>query len=238
MNPKQTLAFLLPLLVAAGAGCGAVQVPEPGHPYAVPYERLSDDQRARARKVMDAPTCMVELERTAVRSTPGVYLFLLEELPFASSVLRELGQATYQVTRDGQGAYILQDGAGLKIRAELILREDCRWIYYTYGYYDLGLVRAYGRSIIIVRYEPDGEFLQTEARVYAKVENGLLEAGALALRPGVENMIREKSFVFVRAAQKVAEMTANNARSLHEAVAGSAQVDPSLLEEFRRRFVR
>lgn len=229
--------LLIPPALLAGAACASVEVPGPGHPYYVPVDELSPAHREKVLKVLADPTVMVELERTPVESRPEVYAFLLEELPFAADVCRELGQANYVITRDEKGGFVLDDGEGLRLRAELVRREDRRWIYYTYGNYALGLFRVVGRSVIIVRFESDENILRTEARVYAKVENKVLEAGALAMGDAVTETIRRKSFVFVSAARTVAEMAARDPRALVEAVGGSRHVDPATLAEFRRRFV-
>lgn len=226
-------------LLVAGCfvGCSAGHVPRPEGAYAIPVEKLGAASREKLAKVLEDPTCMVELERTAVKSRPEVYAFLLEDLPFAAGVLRALGQAEYVITRDGQGGYVLNDQAGVKVRAEPLSREERRWVYYTYGYYDIGLFRVYGRSVIIVLCEPRGAELLTEARVYAKIENKMLEAGALAMRDSVEQSLQQKAFVFVRAARLVAELAARDPQGLHDSVFGSKDVDPASLEEFRRRFV-
>ncbi len=212
--------------------------PGEGDPWAVPYALLSENQQERARKVMDAPTCMVELERTPVRSRPEVYVFLMDELPFTAGVLRELGESKYEISRDGKGGYLFNDHAGLTLRAELLRRDEGRWVWYTHGAYSLGILgSAVGRSVIVVRTAEVEGVLQTEARVYAKVESKLLESAAKAMRGLVEGVIRDKSFVFIKAARTVAELTARDAGRLYTTVRGSPHVDADVLEEFRKRFV-
>jgi hypothetical protein len=187
---------------------------------------------------MDAPTVMVELERTRVLSTHDVYVFLMDELPFTAAVLRELGESTYEIERRGD-VYVLDDRAGLVLEARLIHRDESRWIWTTTGGYSLGLFgTARGRSVIIVRCALEGGTLDTEARVYAKLENALLDRAAKAMRGAVEGMIRDKSQVFVRSARLVAEITARDAAGLARTVDGAPGVDQAVLAEFRRRFVR
>ncbi len=227
------------LAVLAGlSACGSVAPPGVGDPYAIPYEALSEKQAELVHGVMDQATVMVELERTPVASRPEVYIFLMHELPFTAGVLRELGLSKYRITRDEAGQYHFDDTVGLTLDADLVREEERRWIWYTRGVYDMGLFSAVGRSVIIVRYAPDGETLLTEARVYAKVDSKFLEGAAKALRGVVEKIIRDKSFVFVTAARSVAEMTARDAEGLYKNLRGSAYVDAATLEEFRRKFVR
>jgi hypothetical protein len=221
------------------SACTGVAPPGPGDPYAIPYEALSEKQAEPVHKVMDAPSVMVELERTAVKSRPDIYVYLMDELPFTAGVLRELGESKYEISRDAKGGYLFDDKAGLILRAELVFRDDRRWIWSTLGTYSLGIFgTARGRSVIIVRYENDGGALLTEARVYAKLEDKLLDSAAKALKGAVEKIIRDKSFVFIKAAKLVAEIAARDASGLVDTVRGSAHVDAAELEEFRRRFVR
>ncbi|MBI2930430.1 MAG: hypothetical protein HYY16_02160 [Planctomycetes bacterium] len=227
------------VLLAGLTGCRGLAVPEEDDPYAVPYALLSEEQRRRVAQVMDDPTCEVEFEPALVRSRPDVYRFLMNELPFAAGVLRELGESKYEISRDGRGVYRFDDHEGLTLRAELLRQEEQRWIWYTTGTYGLGLLGAVdGRSVVIVRCEERGSLLRTEARVYAKVDGVVLERAAKAAGTMLEGIIREKSSAFVKAARLVSEITARNAEELYTTVRGSAHVDAETLEEYRRRFVR
>jgi hypothetical protein len=89
-----------------------------------------------------------------------------------------------------------------------------------------------------VRYGEEEGTLLTEARVYAKLEDKLLESAAKALKGAVEKVIRDKSFVFIKAARLVSEIAARDAAGLADTVRGSTYVDTATLEEFRRRFAR
>ncbi len=241
------------LVLAGLSACAGVTVPDvpPGDPYEIPWAALSEKQSKKVHTVVDAPTAIVDLARTEVNSRLDVYEFLLDELPFTAGVLRELKESKYQIgrpvldetataeqRRDWKRTYLFDDLEGLQLQAEMVYRDARRSIYYTYGRYDLGIVQMWGRSVIIVVYGMERGALMTEARVFSTVDGKTAAAAAKALSGAVENTVRRKGFAFIAVAQKVAELTASNARLLHDQLKGSSEVDPATLEEYRRLFVR
>jgi hypothetical protein len=240
------------LLAAGLMGCGTPTVDVPvGDPYEIPWGMLSTKQAEKVHKVLDEPTAIVNLERTEVRSRLDVYEFLLDELPFTAGVLRELKESKYLISRpviDAQATdeerkawrrtYLFDDQDGLRLQAEMVFRDARRSIYYTYGRYDLGLVQVWGRSVIVVVYQDESGALMTEARVYTQVEGKSVAAAARILAGALENAVKRKGFAFIKVAQKVAELTASNARVLYDQVKGSTELDAAVTEEYRRRFVR
>lgn len=240
------------LLAAGLMGCSTPTVDVPaGDPYEIPWGTLSTKQAEKVRKVLGEPTAIVNLERTEVRSRLDVYEFLLDELPFTAGVLRELRESKYLISRpviDAQATdeqrktwrrtYLFDDQDGLRLQAEMVFRDARRSIYYTYGRYDLGLVQVWGRSVIVVVYQNEAGALMTEARVYTQVEGKSVAAAARILVGALENAVKRKGFAFIKVAQKVAELTASDARVLYDQVKGSAEIDAEVAEEYRRRFVR
>jgi hypothetical protein len=219
-----------------------------GDPYEVPYDAIPEKQRERVRRVLEAPTAMVPLARTEVRSRLEVYEFLLDELPFTAGVLRELKRAKYLIVRspskegmteaEWRRTYLFDDKEGLQLRAQMVHRDARRSIYYTYGRYDLGIITVSGWSVIITVYEREGGALMTEARVYTLVEGAGVEKVARALKGALEATVRKKAFVFIDAAKAVAEMAAERPGELYNSVLGSDEVEEGTLEEFRGRFLK
>ncbi|MBI4566740.1 MAG: hypothetical protein HY716_18850 [Planctomycetes bacterium] len=218
-------------------GCAAASS-RPSGPFDIPRESLGEDAVA----VLDEPSAVVDLPLTRVESRPDIYEFLLEELPFTAGVLRELGRATYRIRREARPegepeTIVFDDGEGIEVRAELVLRERTRWIYVTDGRYDLGLFSVWSRGVVIVVYEARDGALWTRARVYARLKGKVFELGALVLGL-LESTIRSKALVFVDAAREVAELTAADPERLYRNVKGSREVDAGVLEEYRRRFLK
>jgi hypothetical protein len=182
---------------------------------------------------------MVELPLTEVHSRPDIYAYLFDNMAFTASVLRARKESIYQIWREPgeEGDIILDDRTGVVLRARNVLREPGRWVYYTYGSYDLGLFKVWGRSVIIVVYEEREGALWTQARVYAKLEGIVLEQGAKLLGL-IEKTIRNRAFLFIDVATRVSEMAASEPQKLVESVEGSAEVDPAALNEFKQKFVK
>ncbi len=231
MNRGLVVLFLLL------GGCAAAPGPPASGPWAIDLDALPGDDAERVRRAVEAPTCTVDLPETEVRSRAEIYEFLLARLPFTAGVLRARGASTYRIWAEDENAVILDDGAGVVSRMILVKDEGARKLYYTYGTYDLLILRVRCRTAIVMRWEERGGALWTSARIYAKVDGTLLEAGGKLLGL-VEKAIRKRGGRFIDAAREVAELAAADAAGLAGSVEGSAEVDPAALAEFRRRFAR
>ncbi len=219
-------------------------------PYEIPYEKLSERHQKKVRKVMDDITVTVPMDRVEVATRTEIYDFLLEELPLTSEVCRELGRSKYEVFRDPEvpkkeeekdawrHTYYMDDKEGLNVKVELVLADRCRRIYYTWGSYDLSpLPKVYGRSVIVVVWkEKDGK-LVTESKVFAQVHSAGYKALSGLVKGLIEDTVREKSTVFVKAARWVSETAAKEPRRLYNQVKDAKEVDQNVLEEFRKRFL-
>lgn len=219
--------------------------------FEIPWDKLSEKQQKKVKKVMDDVTVQVPVERTAVSSRAEVYDFLLEELPFTSDVVREMGKGKYEIFRDvkkpekkaeldaWRHTYYLDDKDGLKLRAELVFTEENRRIFYTWGSYDLDpLPPVWGRSVILVTWaEKDGK-LVTDGRVYAQVDSGFYKALSGVFKDTIEGVVKDKSLLFIQAARYVSELLAQDAKKLYTQVKDAKQVDQEVLEELRKRFIK
>lgn len=219
--------------------------------FQIPWDQLSEKQKKKIRKVMDDVTVEVPVERTAVSSKMDVYDFLLEELPFTSDVVREMGKGKYEIFRDlkkpekeseldaWRHTYYLDDKDGLKLRAELIRKEEKRRIYYTYGSYDLDpLPPVWGRSVIIVTWEEKDGKLVTDGRVYAQIDSSFYKALSGMFKDTIEGVVKDKSLLFIVAARYVSELLAEDPKKLYNQVKDAKQVDQEVLEELRKRFMK
>jgi len=192
-------------------------------PYAIKLETFSEEDQAKLHSIFDLPTAMVELPETRVETRSDIFGFLLGDLAFTAGVLRAQKRAVYKIWQepdDPPGQWQFDDTTG---------------VFFSKGTYDLGLFTVHGRTAFIVLNEEREGALWTRARVYAKVDGVVLEQGARFLGL-VEGLIRRKSFVFIEAASKVAEMAAAEPERILRDVEGSPEVDPATVEEFKRRF--
>ncbi|HXX94134.1 MAG TPA: hypothetical protein VEN81_10900, partial [Planctomycetota bacterium] len=81
------------------------------------------------------------------------------------------------------------------------------------------------------------ETVRTDAVVYVRVDTPFYSTMAKGLRSIVENVVRDKSAIFIRAARWVAEEAALRPEWLYSRVKESPQVDQTILEDFHRRFL-
>jgi hypothetical protein len=223
---------------------------ESDHRFEIPYEKLSEKHQKKVRRVMDDVTVVVPLDAAEVESRSELYDFLLEELPFTSEVCRELGRAKYEVFRDLKvpekeeaksswfHTYYLNDKEGLSVKVELVLAEERRRIFYTWGSYDLSpLPSVWGRSVIFVLWEEKEGKLLTDAKVFAQVDSDVYKALSDLVQGMIRGIIKEKSTVFVKAARWVSESMAEDPKKLYTQLLGAKEVDQETLERFRARFI-
>ena len=207
-------------------------------PYAIKLETFSEEDQAKLHSIFDLPTAMVELPETRVETRSDIFGFLLGDLAFTAGVLRAQKRAVYKIWQepdDPPGQWQFDDTTGIRQVLQLLRTEPGRRVFFSKGTYDLGLFSVHGRTAFIVLNEEREGALWTRARVYAKVDGVVLEQGARFLGL-VEGLIRRKSFVFIEAASKVAEMAAAEPERILRDVEGSPEVDPATVEEFKRRF--
>jgi hypothetical protein len=221
------------------AACSAVEV----DPFAVPVDRLSDTRRSKVEHVLADVAAVVPLEAEDVRSSLEIYGFLLDEMPFTGGVVRELGRGKWDIFRDpkepDREVFYVIDPEGFRLRFEQVLREETRRVYVTRGTFLMGILPALeGSTVIVMRMAPKEGSLRTDAVVFVRVETPFYRGLAKGLRGLVESKVRERAGYFIRAAKWVAEEAASRPDWLHTQVAGSKEVDPGILEEFRSRFLR
>lgn len=218
----------------------------------IPFEEVDPRYRDRVRQIVTSPELVVPIERTPTRSNAEAYDFLLDELPFTASVVRAMGAGRYEIWTEESVAteaaateeeadlrrrtFYMDDREGLMIRAVRVLKAEQLWVYYTYGVYDLGLVRVRGWSVIVVTYVPREDVLDTEATVYVHV-TGFAARGAQSRPELVTRIVSDKSTIFIRAARTVAEAARADPEGLYRAARRARDVDRETLENFRRRFL-
>ena len=218
-------------------GCSAVEV----DPYVVPLDELSETQKKKVEHVLADVAAVVPLEPADVKSRVDIYHFLLDEMPFTGGIVRELGRGKWQITRDAKdpSAFLVVDPEGYRLRFELIRKEEHRRIYVTKGVFQMGLLPALeGSTVIIMRMIPDGGVVKTDAVVYVRVETPFYAQLAKGARSMLEDRVRERSGVFIKAARWVAEEAVARPDWLVMQVDGSLEVDQAVLQEFRKRFLR
>jgi len=160
----------------------------------------------------------------------------LSNLEFTAGVLRAQKKAVYKIWRDEgdpPGQVRFDDTAGICLVAQLLKKEPGRWVYYSKGIFDFGILSMVGHTVIIVIHGEREGALWTHARVYAKVEGVVLEQGARFLGL-IESAIRKRAFVFIEASCAVAEQASMDPEKLLAEIEGSPEVDPATAEEFRR----
>lgn len=233
----RTWALSAALSVLA-AGCAAIRV----DPYEVPVGRLSGKPREDVDAILADVAAKVDLEAEDVRSRPEIYDFLLSEMPFTAGILRELNRGTWDIRRDPdkpeRDVFTVVEPGSMRLRFELVLKEETRRFYVCHGRYAMGLFPDLeGRTLVVLRAVPQGESVRTDAVVYVRVDTPFYATMAKGLRSMVENVVRDKSAVFIRAARWVAEEAARRPQWLYTQVKESAQVDQAILEDFHRRFL-
>lgn len=219
------------------AGCAAVDV----DPYVVPIDELSESQRKKVDHVLADVAAVVPLEPADVKSRVEIYHFLLDEMPFTGGVVRELGRGKWQITRDAKdpSAFLVVDPEGYRLRFELLRKEKHRRFYVTKGVFQMGILPALeGSTLIVMRMVPDGGVVKTDAVVYVRVETPFYAQLAKGVRSLLEDRVRERSGVFIKAARWVAEEAVARPDWLVMQVDGSHEVDQAVLQEFRKRFLR
>lgn len=232
----RTLAVSLGLSLGA---CAAVPV----GPDVVPLEKLSEKQRVQVEEILADVAARVPLDPAIVQSRAEIYDFLLAEMPFTGGVVRELGRGSWEIFRDPErpdpGVFYVIDPAGMRLRFELILKEETRRIYVTRGIFSMGILPAVrGRTLVVLRAVPEADGLRTDATVYIKVDSGLYSGLSKAARGLLASVVKDRSAYFIRAAQWVAEEAARRPEWLFTQVNGSAKVDQAVLVEFRNRFLK
>jgi hypothetical protein len=207
----------------------------------VPVGELSENQRKKVEHVLEDVAAAVPLEAEEVRSRPEIYEFLLDEMPFTGGVVRELGRGKWLIAKDAAdpAAFTVADPSGYRLRFELVRKDPTRRIYVTAGIFHMGILPPLeGSTVIVMRMEPAGPVIRTDAMVYVRVETPFYAGLAKGLRGVVEDKVRERSAVFIRAARWVAEEAAQRPDWLVMQVDGSEKVDQAVLAEFRKRFLR
>jgi len=223
--------------LSLAVGCSAVEV----DPYVVPLDELSESQKKKVEHVLADVAAVVPLEPADVKSRVEIYHFLLDEMPFTGGIVRELGRGKWQITRDAKdpSAFLVVDPEGYRLRFELIRKEEHRRIYVTRGVFQMGLLPALeGSTVILMRMVPDGGVVKTDAVVYVRVETPFYAQLAKGVRGLLEDRVRERSGVFIKAARWVAEEAVARPDWLVMQVDGSHEVDQAVLQEFRKRFLR
>jgi hypothetical protein len=219
------------------AGCSSLTVERLGFP----IEELPEDQRRKVEHVLEDVAAAVPLEAEEVQSSLEIYDFLLDEMPFTGGVVRELGRGKWLISRDAGdvGGFTVADPAGYRLRFELVRKEPTRRVYVTAGIFHMGILPPLeGSTVIVMRMIPAGPLVRTDATVYVRVETPFYAGLAKGLRGVVEDKVRERSAVFIRAARWVAEEAARRPDWLVMQVDGSDKVDQAVLAEFRKRFLR
>jgi hypothetical protein len=217
-------------------------------PFAVPLERLAEEDAALARIVLERPTLSVDLGPTEVDSSLEVYEFCMDELPFTGRLAGLLSTARYDISRESQitaerpvtermkRTFLVLDGAGMSVRMTRVFHEGGRWIYYSRGKYDGDLLDVYSRALIVVNAVPEGGKLRTTARITMRVDEGLGAVAADLFGDSVRQVVRDKSALFIEAARTVTEAARRDPARVVRLAALDEAIDRRVLEAFRAKF--
>jgi hypothetical protein len=218
-------------------------------PYAIPYEELTEEDAAFVRSVVGQPTLTVDLDAADVDSSLDVYDFCLQELPFTGALAQLLTPVRYDISRESdvtrerpitermKRSFLILDGDGMSVKMTRVHYRGGRWIYYSRGRYDAGLLDIYSRAVIVVVAQPVGDKLRTTARVFMRVDEGLGSLAADLFDSTVRQVIREKSTRFIDAARTVTEAARREPGRVLRLAGLDASIDRGVLEQFRKKFL-
>lgn len=218
-------------------------------PYAIPFEKLPKADVKRVRAVMDHTDLTVDLDETEVASSLEVYDFCLAELTFTGQMVRVLGKGEYDIFRESdvtrkrpltermKRSFILDNHKGMTVKIVPVFREEGRWIFYTYGKYDMDLFSVRSRAVIVVTAKEEDGTLTTQARIFMRFDEGLGSIAADLFEGSVRKIIRDESTLFIDAAKTVTEAARREPARLSRLAALDDSVDPEVLKRFMKKFL-
>ena len=214
----------------------------------VPYDALSKEDAAAVRAVLDREHLTVDLDRTRVDSTLDVYTFCMERLDFTGKLAGVLSEATYDITCDADLAprgetvtermrrtFLVDDGDGMVALMTRVYAADGRWIFVSRGRYEMDLLTVKSRAVIIVNAVPDEGALDTTARIFMRVDEGVGSIAAGLFEDAVRDAVRDKSTLFIAAARTATEAAQKDPARVSRLAGLADGIDRGVLADFRKK---
>lgn len=218
--------------------------------FAIPLEKLSEEDAAAVRHVMEKVTLTVDLEPTDVESSLEVYEFCMEQLPFTGQLAGVLTKARYDISRESdvtkerpvtermKRTFLVLDGEGMSLKLTRVHHEGGRWVYVSRGRYDADLLEVYSRAVIVVEARQEEGRLRTTARVHMRMDEGLGATLTELFSDSVREAVKKKSGVFIEAAQSVTEAVRKDPARVARLARLAERIDATVLDEFQRKFLK
>ena len=197
--------------------------------------------RADAKKVsevLDHCTFQHTLKDTRFISTPGTFNYLLDRMPFTTTVMRELKLAKYVVTTRPDGVMWCDDNDGMVGTFEPVYCTDAKRVFYGNGTFDapiLGKIR--GESVIVLDYVQDEPgTIRNTVTIFLRVHSFFAPIMKLAA-PIVKGMVTRKSASLLGACTKLAEQLSTDPQSLYDQIRTSESITEDEQADFRKAFL-
>jgi hypothetical protein len=183
--------------------CFLLRFPAPGSFTAWAKERERTENRAASIK--ESPTFHQRVEGFQLSLSPDEMEALLDDLPYASSLLEKHKIHTLSVVRDGEG-YAADDRKGTRGTFRLRLRDGAFREYQGTGTIDNSLVGHISAEVVAaIRYTPVEEHLiMNDLEFWVLVNNSLIDFLCRLFNPLLKGALRNNVEFLVLTAQQLA----------------------------------
>lgn len=226
-----------PVLFAVLLTALAVRLGAEEPDYAIPYDSLTQEQATLVHDVADHASLSTEFAREEVASSLTTYDYLLDRLPLTARIVRALDLGKYVIKPvEEEGCVVLDDRDGVKLSLYEVYRGAGKRVYYTKGYYQGPLLpKIHGRGVIVLRYAHDGKAIATSAKLYFRLDSGVVRAMTKVLYPVILDVVKDKGAVFITAAKDVSERVTRDPEGFLDALKETGRFTDSEMSEYKRQ---
>ena len=164
---------------------------------------------AEAKSIEDiksTPTFHQKSEGFLISLTPEEMDFLLNNLPYATTLLNKYEIHTIQIIPDA-GKYRVEDSNGLKGTFWLVQKNFSSRIYKGYGSIDSKIVGKFSADVVAtIDYKYfSHELITNDLELWVLVSNSFLDFLCRIFRPFLKGILKNKLEGFINSAQKLAD---------------------------------
>ena len=208
---------------------------------AIPFDRLSEESRAKLQSVVSQPSIYRRLPVTVIDSDPDLYLFLIRYPEVVVNMWELMGVTKAQVQRTGDFTFDANDGAGTTSRVELVYGDSKTHVLYADGAYEGPLFRRLirGRCVLVLTSDyhqtlDQRVYVTSQLDMFVQFDNIGAELLAKTLHPLVGKSADHNFVESLRFLGQVSLAAETKTSRMQQVAERLTKIDPAVRDQFTR----
>ncbi|MBI5748265.1 MAG: hypothetical protein HZA00_04000 [Nitrospinae bacterium] len=203
---------------------------------AIPFKSIPAKYRDILQKIINKENIFLKWRDEDIETSTAIFNYLLDRPVLTSTILTELGIASYQIEKD-DGLFKYDDGHGLTGDLKIAYKKIGEKIYHGNYIYTTGVgvpVRLSGEWVLILKYKEKIQLLEIDIDLYLTIGDEGIGRIAKDLPFILKSIMTEKVNSYIESVREISEMIQSDPDDVYDRLKESGEIKDRDLREFKK----